>query len=222
MIRAVLFDLDGTLLDTAGDLILAINQVRRSMHMDEVPVSQVRPWVSKGGVAMVRAAFPHLTDLERTPLLPIFLEQYHSEIVVHTRLFDGFEAVLDALAARSMELAIVTNKPTWLTLPVLEKTALTKRFPVVICGDTLAEKKPHPAQVLEACRRLGVAPAEAVMVGDDQRDIDAARAAGSPSIAVRFGYAAEEDRIDSWLADVVIDHPSELLTWLDQDATHGT
>jgi 2-phosphoglycolate phosphatase len=218
MIRAVLFDLDGTLLDTAPDLIRAVNRLRLQHGLAAVPPAVVRPFVSKGGRAMIQAAFHDWDEAARAPLLQPFLDLYREEIVVDTCLFEGFGATLAALEARGLALAIVTNKPEWLTTAVLAETGLDRRFDVVICGDTLPEKKPHPAPVLEACRRLGMAPAEAVMVGDDQRDIDAALAAGTRSIAVRFGYAGVEERIDEWRADAVIDAPAALIGWLD---AHG-
>jgi N-acetyl-D-muramate 6-phosphate phosphatase len=214
MIEAVLFDLDGTLLDTAPDLIRAVNRLRISLGLAEVPVTQVRPFVSKGGKAMIQAAFPDWDEARREPLLQPFLDFYREQIVVDTALFDGFEETLQALERQQLALAIVTNKPAWLTLPVLEQTQLAHRFAVVISGDSLPEKKPHPAPVLEACRMLGINVRHAVMVGDDERDILSARAAGARSIAVRFGYAGADEHPDRWQADAVIDAPGELIQWL--------
>ena len=219
MIRAVLFDLDGTLLDTAPDLIRAVNRLRALHHLSAVPTTQVRPFVSKGGRAMINAAFPDWDDASREPLLQPFLDLYREQIVVDTMLFEGFEDTLLALEARGLALAIVTNKPAWLTHPVLIETRLARRFLAVICGDSLSEKKPHPAPVLEACRLLDVSPAQAVMVGDDARDIEAARAAGAWSIAVRFGYAGDGENPDDWQADAVIDRPWQLIDWLDASAS---
>ncbi len=215
MIRAVLFDLDGTLLDTAPDLIRAVNRLRALHHLSAVPTAQVRPYVSKGGRAMINAAFPDWNDAARELLLQPFLELYREQIVVDTVLFEGFEETLATLEIRGVALAIVTNKPAWLTQPVLIETRLAPRFRVVICGDSLPDKKPHPAPVLEACRLLGIDPAQAVMVGDDARDIEAARAAGTRSVAVRFGYCGDDENPDAWNADAVIDRPAQLIDWLD-------
>jgi N-acetyl-D-muramate 6-phosphate phosphatase len=215
MIRAVLFDLDGTLLDTAPDMIRAVNRLRALHGLDAVPSASVRPFVSKGGRAMIRAAFADWNEIDREPLLQPFLDLYREQIVIDTRLFEGFEETLRALEARGLALAIVTNKPAWLTEAVLTETGLAQRFAAVICGDTLPEKKPHPAPVLEACRLLDVEAKRAVMVGDDQRDIDSARAAGAYSIAVRFGYAGDDENLDDWRADAVIDAPYGLIDWLD-------
>ncbi len=215
MIEAVLFDLDGTLLDTAPDLVRAANRLRRAQGLDNVPAQQVRPWVSKGGRAMIQAAFPDLDPEQWDLMLPLFLDLYREQIVVETRLFDGFESTLRILEERGIALAIVTNKPAWLTEPVLAAFDLVGRFSVVISGDTLAEKKPHPAPVLEACRRLGIAAKRAVMVGDDRRDIESARAAGAHSLAVSFGYAVADDRIELWGADAILDAPEDLIDWLD-------
>lgn len=214
MIEAVLFDLDGTLLDTAPDLIRAVNRLRMSLGLAEVPVAQVRPFVSKGGKAMIQAAFPDWDEARREPLLQPFLDFYREQIVVDTALFDGFEETLQALERQRLALAIVTNKPAWLTLPVLEQTRLAHRFAVVVSGDSLPEKKPHPAPVREACRMLGIHASHAVMVGDDERDILSAHAAGAHSIAVRFGYAGADEYPDRWQADAVIDAPGELIQWL--------
>jgi 2-phosphoglycolate phosphatase len=214
MIEAVLFDLDGTLLDTAPDLIRAVNRLRASMGLAEVPVAQVRPYVSKGGKAMIQAAFPDWDESRCAPLLQPFLDLYREQIVVDTALFDGFDETLQSLQRSGLAMAIVTNKPAWLTHPVLLETGLLPRFQAVISGDSLPEKKPHPAPVLEACRLLGVDAGRAVMVGDDERDIASARAAGARSIAVRFGYAGADEFPDRWQADAVIDTPGELIDWL--------
>lgn len=222
MIEAVLFDLDGTLLDTAPDLVRAANRLRCRHGLDEVPARQVRPWVSKGGRAMIQAAFPDLEPTQWDRMLPEFLTLYREQIVVDTRLFDGFEHTLAALDERGIALAIVTNKPAWLTEPVLAELDLARRFRVVISGDTLAEKKPHPAPILEACRRLAILPAHAVMVGDDQRDIESARAAGTYALAVSFGYADVTDQIQTWGAEAILDAPAELLVWLDEHARLAT
>jgi len=222
MIRAVLFDLDGTLLDTAPDLIRAANRLRLQHGLDAIPAQQVRPFVSKGGHAMLRAAFPDWSEAARAPLLQPFLDLYREQIAVESRLFDGFDAVLDALDARDMKLAIVTNKPAWLTEPLLIESGLAPRFAAVLCGDSLAERKPHPAPVLEACRRLRVAASDAVMVGDDERDIASARAAGAASIAVRFGYAGADENLAGWGADHIIDTPGELIRWLDTRTVPAT
>jgi N-acetyl-D-muramate 6-phosphate phosphatase len=214
MIEAVLFDLDGTLLDTAPDLIRAVNRLRVSLGLTEVPVAQVRPFVSKGGKAMIQAAFPDWSEDRCAPLLQPFLDFYRERVVVDTALFSGFEETLQALERQRLPMAIVTNKPAWLTHPVLAETGLAARFRVVISGDSLPERKPHPAPVLEACRLLGVATGRAVMVGDDERDIISARAAGARSIAVRFGYAGADEDPDQWQADAVIDTPGELIQCL--------
>lgn len=215
MIEAVLFDLDGTLLDTAPDLVRAANRLRRVHGLNDVPAEQIRPWVSKGGRAMIQAAFPDRNPELWDLMLPVFLDLYREQIVVETRMFDGFESTLRILEERDIALAIVTNKPAWLTEPVLAACDLARRFPVVISGDTLAEKKPHPAPVLEACRRLGIAAHRAVMVGDDRRDIESARAAGAHALAVSFGYADADDRIELWGADAILDAPDDLIDWLD-------
>jgi phosphoglycolate phosphatase len=222
-VRAVLFDLDGTLLDTAPDLIAAVNRLRAQQGLPTIAAEQFRPFVSKGGSAMMAAAFPHLDEAARAPLLPIFLDLYRQHIARYTRLFPGFAETLTALQAGKIRLGIITNKPTWLVTPLLAALGLTERFGAVLCGDSLPEKKPHPAPILEACRRLAVAPEAAVMVGDDRRDIASARAAGSYALAAGFGYIASDDDPGEWGADAVIDHPAGILDWLCEhdDAARG-
>jgi len=220
-VRAVLFDLDGMLLDTAPDLIAAVNRLRAQQGLPMIAAEQFRPFVSKGGSAMMAAAFPHLEAAARAELLPIFLDLYRQDIAQTTVLFPGFAEALVALQQRGLRLGIVTNKPTWLVTPLLLALGLTEHFGAVLCGDSLAEKKPHPAPILEACRRLAVAPEAAVMVGDDRRDIASARAAGSAALAAAFGYIGSDDDPADWGADAVIDRPAGILDWLrehDDDA----
>lgn len=214
VVRAVLFDLDGTLLDTAPDLIDAVNRLRAQQGLPAIADDQFRPYVSKGGGAMIAAAFPHLDEAARAPLLPIFLDLYRQHIARHTRLFPGFAETLTALQTGKIRLGIVTNKPTWLVTPLLAALGLTERFGAVLCGDSLPEKKPHPAPILEACRRLAVAPETTVMVGDDRRDIESARAAGCAALAAGFGYIGTDDDPAEWGADAVIASPLGILDWL--------
>lgn len=213
-VRAVLFDLDGTLLDSAPDLIHAANRLRARHGLGTVSVEAFRPQVSKGGRAMLAAAFAHLDADQREALLPQFLDDYRQHCAVDSRLFGGFWEVLDALQAADFRLGIITNKVAWLTTPLLAEIGLSSRFGVVLSGDSLPERKPHPAPVLAACAALGVTPAEAVMVGDDRRDIEAGRAAGCQTLAAGWGYIAADEDIHAWGADAVLDLPRQLLDWL--------
>lgn len=208
--RAVLFDLDGTLADTAPDLVDALNRVRVTRGMAPVPEAQVRPAVSKGGAAMLRAGVPEVADADRTWLAD-FLDSYRAHIFVRSGLFDGMAHVLDVLDDQRVAWGIVTNKPAWLTDPFMAAIALDRRAGVVVSGDTLPVKKPDPAPVLHACAALGVPPADAVMIGDDRRDIDAARGAGAASVIAAWGYIGADERPGEWQADASAATPRDLL-----------
>lgn len=216
-IRAVLFDLDGTLADTAPDLGAALNVLRQRAGLTELPIERIRPWVSHGGRGLIRGGFGLEADApEIQRLLDELLSEYAVAICVHTRLFPGMDAVLDQLEARQLAWGIVTNKITRFAMPLLDQLDLTRRAGCVVCGDTLPVGKPDPAPVRLACERLGIAPSACVLVGDDRRDIQAARAAGAWSLAVSYGYGLATDPPASWAADDLLQTPTDLLHWLDR------
>jgi N-acetyl-D-muramate 6-phosphate phosphatase len=216
VVRAVLFDLDGTLVDTAPDMWAAANALCAELGHPPVTLEQFRPKVSKGGRAMVQLAFRDPADADLDRLLQRFLERYGQQIAVHSQLFDGMPGVLAAIEAAGIAWGVVTNKPEQLAHGVMEGLGLADRCAVLIGGDTLAVKKPDPLPLREACRRIGIAPAEALYVGDDLRDIVAARAAPMRSIAAAWGYIAADDDPASWGADAVLARPDQLLAhgWL--------
>ena len=213
--RALLFDLDGTLLDTAPDMIAAANALRADAGLDALPLASLRPFVSKGGRAILRAAFPHLDEDAREALLQPFLDRYRAGIAVATRPFEGMLDLLTLCRVQGIQLGIVTNKPGWLTDAVLDALDLRREFGAVVSGDTLAEKKPHPAPVLHALRQLAVPPADAWMFGDDLRDIEAGRAAGTRTAAAAFGYIDAGDDPRGWGADAVVRSAHDMIAWLD-------
>lgn len=216
-IRAVLFDLDGTLADTAPDLGAALNVLRRRAGLAELPIERIRPWVSHGGRGLIRGGFGLAADAPGAQsLLDELLSEYAAAICVHTRLFPGMDTVLDQLDARQLAWGIVTNKITRFATPLLEQLDLAQRAGCVVCGDTLPVGKPDPAPVRLACAQLGIAPSACVLVGDDRRDIAAARAAGAWSLAVSYGYGVEADPPASWAADDLLHSPADLLHWLDR------
>lgn len=210
---AVLFDLDGTLADTALDLLGALNQLRLEHGHGPIPLSTLRPWVSKGGAAMLRAGFRERPDAPET-LISRFLEIYAANVAHHTRLFDGVYELLDLLDARGLPWGIVTNKPHFLTVPVLEALRLDGRAAVVVSGDTLPTKKPDPAGVLHACEALGVAPARAALVGDDRRDVDAALNAGAIAVIADWGYIGADESPAAWGAHARIAAPLDFVALL--------
>jgi phosphoglycolate phosphatase len=210
----VLFDLDGTLLDTAADIHIAMNQLLQEHRRKPLPYEQVRPQVSHGSGAVVRLGFadlpPDQLELQRLRLLELYL----ARIAVLTRLFDGLDTTLQAFEHAGVPWGVVTNKPGFLTDPLLAQLGLARRAACVIAGDSLPERKPHPRPLLVAAALLELAPADCIYVGDAERDIIAARAAGMPSVLARFGYLGPDDSPDDWRADHSIDRPEDLLRWV--------
>lgn len=214
-IRAVLFDLDGTLLDTAPDLAAALNDVLLEQGRQPHSFEAIRPHVSHGGSALVQFGFgmtPEHEDFDR--LRERFLEIYRNNIARHTRPFAGMLEVLDALEQRGLRWGVVTNKPAWLTLPLMEALALHSRAGSIVSGDTLPQRKPHPEPLFHACREIGLDASECLYVGDAERDIAAGRAAGMTTLVALFGYLGEQDDPAQWLADAMIQDPREILDFL--------
>ena len=212
-LAAALFDLDGTLLDTAPDVAHALNRLLREQARAELPFAQIRPQVSHGAVATVRAGFPDALPQEFAILRARFLDLYRERVAVDTRLFDGFEHTLQVLEGAGVPWGIVTNKPGWLTDPLLAALQLDRRAACVLAGDSLDERKPHPRPLRVAAALVGLPPARCVFVGDAQRDIDAARGAGMLALGARFGYLGSDDRPEQWRADGWLDTPTDLLAW---------
>ena len=216
MIRTVLFDLDGTLLDTAPDLADALNNVLQKNDRDPLAFEKIRPVVSHGGIALIELGFglPR-DDPDFEPLRQQLLDSYRENISVRTTPFPGIGQLLDHIEERGLTWGVVTNKPAWLTEPLLEQQQLLQRAACVVSGDTLDQRKPHPAPMLHACISIGSAPEECVYVGDAQRDIEAGKNAGMHTVVALFGYFLEQDNPHSWQADALIETPLDLLGWLD-------
>jgi phosphoglycolate phosphatase len=218
-VRGVLLDLDGTLLDTAPDMAAALNRLRAENGLAALDASVIRPHVSHGAAALVRLGFPLVSEDEFQRLRERFLVVYASDIARATTVFPGFEAVLVALEAGRVPWGVVTNKQTSLTTPLLAHLRLTKRAACVVCGDTVGQRKPHPAPLLHAAGLLGLEPRECVYVGDAERDVRAGRAAGMHTLIALFGYLGAHDRPELWQADALIREPGELLGWLNGTRT---
>jgi 2-phosphoglycolate phosphatase len=218
-IRTVLFDLDGTLADTAPDLAHALNALRTEHDLPALDYARIRPEASHGSLALIRLGFqvgpgdPGFDELRRR-----FLEIYAEHLCEHTRLFPGMAELLEGLGARGLTWGIVTNKPAFLTDPLIARLGLASRATCVVSGDTTTNRKPHPEPVLHACTLAGRQPAQCLYVGDAERDIQAGRHAGMPTAVALFGYIRAQEDPDSWGADTAIREPLELLAWLD---AHG-
>jgi len=216
-IRTVLFDLDGTLADTAPDLAYALNSLLEEQGQAPLPYQVIRPVVSHGGIALVKLGFGIDENAgEFAPLRQRLLEIYRANIARETRLFEGMSPLLDTLEARGLNWGVVTNKPAWLTEPLLEALGVKSRAATIVSGDTLPERKPHPAPMLLACEQAGSDAAHCLYVGDAQRDIEAGRNAGMRTLVALFGYLGETDFPGHWQADGMVDKALDILDWLER------
>jgi N-acetyl-D-muramate 6-phosphate phosphatase len=213
-LRAVLFDLDGTLLDTAPDMVAALNALRVEESLPPLPYWTVRSAVSHGAARMVKVGFPEADAEILQKLQQRFLNIYRGALSRETRLFPGMDEVLAKLAGRRIKLGIVTNKAAWLTEPLLEELGLRPLFACVVSGDTVAERKPHPMPVLHAAALAGVNPGECVYVGDAERDVQAAHAAGMPALVANYGYLRSDEDSSLWGGDGYLSRPLDLLDWI--------
>lgn len=212
--RAVLFDLDGTLLDTAPDMVGALNALRAEHSLASMPYDAIRSVVSHGAARVVKAGFPDADPESALRLQQRFLDIYRGALSRETRLFPGMDQVLEALANWRIKSGIVTNKPAWLTEPLLAELGLRARFACVISGDTLAERKPHPMPLLHAAALAEVAPTACVYVGDAERDVQAAHAAAMPALVANYGYLRADEDPTHWGGDGYLQRPLDLLDWL--------
>ncbi len=212
---AVLFDLDGTLLDTAPDLAAALNRMRARRGMPPVPAELCRPQASHGTRGVLRIGFEVVPEqAEFAPLRDEFLRDYANTLTRDSPLFPGMGEVLRHLEAHGLPWGVVTNKPARYTEPLLAHHGLAQRAACIVSGDTCAHAKPHPEPLLHACRIAGIDVDHCIDVGDAQRDIQAARAAGMPALLARYGYLDPADSPETWGAQDYLDAPGELLDWL--------
>jgi len=213
---AVLFDLDGTLVDSAPDLAGAANDLRIASGLPALPFEQLRPMVGAGARGMIGVAFGLAPgDAGYEALRDGFLNRYEQRLLQETTVFVAMQPVLVRLQALSVRWGIVTNKVLRYAEPLVAGLELEHRMAVLIGGDSTPFSKPHPAPLLEAARRLGVAPGRCVYVGDDRRDVNAGRAAGMATLAAAWGYLGQGESIEAWGADAVIEEPAALLHWLE-------
>lgn len=214
-IRAVLFDLDGTLIDSAPDLAGTGNDMRAARGLAPLAYEVFRPMVGAGARGMLGIALQVTPeDDDFLSLREEFLSRYEARMSQETRVFDAMHPVLATLQASGTPWGIVTNKAERFTLPLVRTLSLHQHAAAIVGGDTTAHSKPHPAPLLEAARRLGMAPEACVYVGDDLRDVQAGRAAGMATVAAAWGYLGLGEPVSAWGADHVIESPGELLNLL--------
>ena len=215
-IKAVLFDMDGTLLDTAPDFIAVCQAMLADHGLPPVPNQRIADVVSGGARAMVAATFDMDPEAEGfEPLRLEFLDRYQDHCAVLTRPYDGIPELLESIERARLVWGVVTNKPVRFAEPIMQQLGLAERSALLICPDHVKNSKPDPEPLILACKTLGLDPASVLFVGDDLRDIESGRDAGTRTAAVRYGYIHPEDNPNNWGADVVVDHPLELRKVID-------
>ncbi|GBL59809.1 phosphoglycolate phosphatase [Pseudomonas citronellolis] len=216
-LRAVLFDMDGTLLDTAPDFIAVCQAMLAAHGRPPIDSQRIADVVSGGARAMVAATFdmdPEADGFET--LRQEFLDRYQDHCAVYSRLYDGMPELLESIERANLIWGVVTNKPVRFAEPIMQQLGLAERSAVLVCPDHVTNSKPDPEPLLLACSQLGIDPAQVLFIGDDLRDIESGRAAGTKTAAVRYGYIHPEDNPAHWGADVIVDHPRDLLAVLDR------
>ena len=218
-VRAVLFDLDGTLVDTAPDLGYALNAMRGRRGLAPLADAVIRPQASHGSQGLLGLGFgvtpehPDFPDLRQE-----FLDLYAQNLAEYSVLFPGMAELLAHMEGEGIAWGVVTNKPERFTVPLLRQLGLLERAACVVSGDTCPQPKPHPGPMLHACRSAGVEPGQCLYVGDAERDVQAATAAGMPTVIALYGYLGADDRPEAWGAAGYIDSPTALLDYLVQPA----
>jgi 2-phosphoglycolate phosphatase len=214
-IRAVLFDLDGTLIDSAPDLGAAVDRMRVARGLASLPLDRYRPMAGAGARGMLGIAFDMTPEHPDFPAMrEEFFQSYEARMTELTRVFDGVADLVASLVDRRLAWGVVTNKSMRFTGPLTKSMPLFRSAGTVVGGDSTPHAKPHPAPLLEAARQLGIAPQDCVYVGDDERDIQAGRAAGMATVAATYGYLGGNADVAGWGADADIGDPSELLSLL--------
>lgn len=224
-VRCVLFDLDGTLVDTAPDLAHCVNLLRTELAMPALALALIRPYVSHGARGLIRGSFELAEHDDRFEALRTrLLDLYQDHCTRDCRLFSGMDEVLDTLDTQQIPWGVVTNKPARFTSPVMDTLGLARRAACVVSGDSTPYTKPRPEPLLHASRDVGVPPAQCLYVGDARRDIEAGRSAGMQTLVALFGYLDRADRPEEWQADGLVDEPSAILAWMTRtgrDAVSG-
>lgn len=215
MIKAVLFDLDGTFADTAPDLAAALNHVRALRELPPLPLEVLRPQASHGSIGLLKVGMNVTPDSPNFDMFRhIFLEYYTQHICVETTIFAGIAELVAELEQRNLAWGIITNKPHRFTVPLMEALGYAKRAACLTSGDTCARAKPHPEPMLAACKLIKIAPEQCLYLGDDKRDMEAANAVSMRGIIANYGYVSDNVSVQNWQAHGSVNHPMELLTYL--------
>ncbi len=214
-LSCVLFDLDGTLVDTAPDLIACLNKALAIHGLATVAPEMVKPFISFGAAAMIKESQAHpMPEAHQADILTTMLDLYQDNIAEHSVFFSGIPKILAAIETQGLKWGVVTNKRERFTHPLMAAMQLTGRAACIISGDTTANPKPHPEPMLAACKQAGVSPLECVYIGDASHDIAAGKSAQMKTLAALYGYLKPTDAPETWGADAMIAAPEELLTWI--------
>jgi phosphoglycolate phosphatase len=213
-LSCVLFDLDGTLVDTAPDLISCLNRALNVHGFAAAATEIVKPFISHGAMAMINASQPALDDELKADILETMLSHYQNNIAEHTVFFAGIADTLAVIEARGLKWGVVTNKRERFTNPLMDALKLTERAACIVSGDTTANPKPHPEPMLAACKQADVDPKECVYIGDARHDITAGKNAQMKTLAALYGYINPGDAPETWGADALIESPEQISTWI--------
>ncbi|SMG64678.1 phosphoglycolate phosphatase [methanotrophic bacterial endosymbiont of Bathymodiolus sp.] len=214
-LSCVLFDLDGTLLNTAPDLTRVLNKALAYYNYPEVSEHAITPYISYGAAAMIETALDREVGADtKADILAWLLDYYEQHIADFTQLYPGMSELLATLEAENIPWGVITNKRERMTHPLMQALKLTQRSACIICGDTTAYSKPHPEPMLTACRQIQVMPEECLYIGDAQHDITAGKAANMKTLAATWGYLKPDDKPQDWGADALIHHPDQILDWI--------
>ena len=216
MIKTILFDLDGTFADTAPDLADALNRTLKKHNKPALAFEQIRPVVSHGGRALIELGFGITEQApEFEPLRQDLLAFYQEDIAKHTQLFPGISDLINQLQTNNLNWGIVTNKPAWLTDPLMNSLQVDQLACSIVSGDTLPERKPHPAPLIYASKKCNTDVGKCIYIGDAERDIIAGKRAGMLTLVALYGYIGNNDDPENWQADGYIQSPDEILPWID-------
>ncbi len=219
-LSCVLFDLDGTLVDTAPDLVACLNRALKKQGFSEVDLETIRPYISYGAAAMITHSAQPINQEMQQCLLDDMLTDYQNNIARHSTFFNGIKDTLSVIEKLGLKWGVVTNKRERFTLPLMAALNLTDRAACIVSGDTTAYSKPHPEPMLTACRQADVDPEQCVYIGDASHDISAGKAANMKTLAALYGYLKIDDQPTDWGADGLIGSPQQLTTWIHSAVCH--